>query len=370
MSARILDYMRRYDYKKLVFCNDASSGLRAIIAIHSTSLGPATGGLRMWPYANEEEAIFDALRLARGMTYKYAAAGVNLGGGKAVIIGDPKRDKSEALLRALGRFVDQLGGEYITGEDVGTTLADMEVIFSETNHVVTLPKHCGGAGDIAPATALGSVAATKACAKRVWGTDELKGRKIALQGLGAVGYKALRMLVEEGAEVVVADVDPQKVDAAIAEFKVTAVAPNDIYKQDVDIFAPYALGAVINDETIPQLRAKVVAGSANNILAEERHGDELERRGIVYAVDYIANSGGTIFDTDRLRKGGFQAERALANVRKIYDRIEEVFRLAKRDGIPCYAAADRLAEERIAALKAVRLLEPATLPRDVCRCVT
>ena len=174
MSARILDYMRRYDYKKLVICNDASSGLRAIIAIHSTSLGPATGGLRMWPYANEEEAIFDALRLARGMTYKYAAAGVNLGGGKAVIIGDPKRDKSEALLRALGRFVDQLGGEYITGEDVGTTLADMEVIFSETNHVVTLPKHCGGAGDIAPATALGSVAATKACAKRVWGTDELK----------------------------------------------------------------------------------------------------------------------------------------------------------------------------------------------------
>jgi leucine dehydrogenase len=363
MSARILDYMRRYDYRKLVMCNDASSGLRAIIAIHSTSLGPATGGLRMWPYPSEEEAIFDALRLARGMTYKYAAAGVNLGGGKAVIIGDPKRDKSEALLRALGRFVDQLGGEYITGEDVGTTLADMEVIFSETNHVVTLPKHCGGAGDIAPATALGSVAATKACAKRVWGTDELKGRKVALQGLGAVGYKALRMLVEEGAEVVVTDVDSQKVDAAIAEFGVTSVAPHDIYKQDVDIFAPYALGAVINDETIPQLRA-------NNIFAEERHGDELERRGIVYAVDYIANSGGTIYDTDRLRKGGFQPDRAMANVRKIYDRIEEVFRIAERDRIPCYAAADRLAEERIAALKAVRLLEPATLPQSVCEVIT
>ena len=367
MSAKILDYMRRYDHKKLVLCNDTQSGLRAVIAIHSTSLGPATGGLRMWPYASEEEAIFDALRLARGMTYKYAAAGVNLGGGKAVIIGDPKRDKSEALLRALGRFIDQLGGEYITGEDVGTTLDDMEVIFSETNHVVTLPKHCGGAGDIAPATALGSVAATKACAKHVWGTDELKGRKIALQGLGAVGYKALRMLAEEGAQVVVADVDSQKVDTAIAEFGVMAVAPNDIYKQEVDIFAPYALGAVINDETIPQLRAKVVAGSANNIFAEERHGDELERRGIVYAVDYIANSGGTIFDTDRLRKGGFQPERASANVRKIYERIEEVFRLAKRDHIPCYAAADCLAEERIAALKAVRLLEPATLPSDVCR---
>jgi leucine dehydrogenase len=362
MSAKLLDYMRKYGHKKVVFCNDSQTGLRAIIAIHSTDLGPATGGLRMWPYVSEDEAIFDALRLARGMTYKYAAAGVNLGGGKAVIIGDPKRDKTEALLRAYGRFVDQLGGEYITGEDVGTTLADMEVIFNETNHVVTLPKHCGGAGDIAPATASGCVAATRACAKRVWGTDELKGRTIALQGLGAVGYNALRMFVEQGAQVVVTDIDPQKCTAAIAEFGVTAVDPAEIYKQDVDIFAPYALGAVINDETIPQLRAKVVAGSANNILAEDRHGDELERRGIVYAVDYVANSGGTIFDTDRLRKGGFQPDRAWLNVTKIYRRIEEVFRLAERDHIPCYAAADRLAEERIAALKAVRLLEPARLP--------
>jgi leucine dehydrogenase len=363
MSAQILDSMRRYGHKKVVICNDMASGLRAIIAIHSTHLGPATGGLRMWPYSSEGEAMLDALRLARGMTYKYAAAGVDLGGGKAVIIGDPKREKSEALLRAFGRFVDQLGGEYITGEDVGTTLADMEIIFSETNHIVTLPTHCGGAGDIAPATALGCVAATKACAKRVWGRDELKGRRIGLQGLGAVGYNALRMLVEQGAEVIVADIDPQKVSAAVAEFGVAAVDPNDIYRQDVDIFAPYALGAVINDETIPQLRAKIVAGSANNILGEERHGNELERRGVVYAVDYVANSGGTIFDTDRLRKGGFQPDRAWANVRKIYDRIEEVFRLADRDRIPYYAAADRLAEERIASLKAVRLLAPATLPR-------
>jgi leucine dehydrogenase len=362
MSVQILDYMRRYGHKKVVVCNDADSGLRAIIAIHSTHLGPATGGLRMWSYTSEEEAMLDALRLARGMTYKYAAAGVNLGGGKAVIIGDPNRDKSEALLRAFGRFVDQLGGEYITGEDVGTTLADMEVIFSETNHVVTLPTHCGGAGDIAPATALGCVAATKACAKRVWGKDVLKDRKIALQGLGAVGYNALRLLVEQGAQVIVADIDSQKTATAVAEFGVTAVAPKDIYKQEVDIFAPYALGAVINDETIPQLRAKIVAGSANNILAEERHGDELERRGIVYAVDYVANSGGTIFDTDRLRKGGFQPDRAWANVKKIYERIEEVFRLAERDHVPYHVAADRLAEERIAALRSVRLLAPATLP--------
>ncbi len=362
MSARILDYMRRYDYKKVVMCNDSNTGLRAVIAIHSTHLGPATGGLRMWPYATDEEAIFDALRLSRGMTYKYAAAGVNLGGGKAVIIGDPKKDKSEALLRAFARFVDQLSGEYITGEDVGTTLADMETLFTETNHVVTLPTHCGGAGDIAPATALGSVMAMKACAKRVWGTDSLRGRTVALQGLGAVGHNALRMLVEEGATVIVTDIDQQKVDTAIAKHGVTAVAPEDIYGQDVDIFAPYALGAVINDETIPQLKAKVVAGAANNILAEERHGDELERCGIVYAVDYVANSGGTIFDTDRLRKGGFQEERAWANVRKIYERTEEVFQLAERNRIPLYAAADRFAEERINSLKSVRLLEPARLP--------
>jgi leucine dehydrogenase len=362
MSLDIFDHLGRYGHKKIVICNDAASGLRAVIAIHSTQLGPATGGLRMWPYEREEEAILDALRLSRGMTYKYAAAGINLGGGKAVIIGDPKRDKSEALFRAFGRFVDQLGGEYITGEDVGTTLDDMEVIFTETNHVVTLPTHCGGVGDIAPATALGCVAATRACAKRVWGTDDLKGRKVALQGLGAVGYNALRMLLQEEAEVLIADLDPQKVDAAVAEFGVTAVAPSDIYKQDVDIFAPYALGAVINDETIPQLRAKIVAGSANNLFAEERHGDELERRGIVYAVDYVANSGGTILDTDRLRKSGFQADRAWANVRKIYDRTEEVFRLADRDRVPYYVAADRLAEQRIASLQAVRLLAPGTLP--------
>jgi len=357
MDARILDYMQKYKFKKLVICNDTDSGLRAVIAIHSTRLGPATGGLRMWTYASEEDAIFDALRLARGMTYKYAAAGVNLGGGKAVIIGDPKKDKTEALMRAMGRFIDQQGGEYITGEDVGTTLDDMETLYSETDHVVTLPVHAGGAGDISPATALSSVLATKACALRVWGTADLAGRTVALQGLGVCGFKALKLIVDEGATVIVSDVDADKVRAAIAEFGVTAVAPDQIYDQNVDIFAPYALGAVINDDTINRLRCKVVAGSANNILAEERHGDELQARGIVYAVDYIANSGGTIFDTDRFRKGGFQAERAWANVRRVYDRTLEVFAIADAEGIPYYKAADQLAERRIAALDGVRLLE-------------
>jgi leucine dehydrogenase len=357
VDARIFDHLRRHRFKKLLLCNDTATGLRAIIAIHSTALGPAVGGLRMWTYASEDDAIFDALRLARGMTHKYAAAGVNLGGGKAVIIGDPSTDKSEALLRAFGRFVDQLGGEYITGEDVGTTLADMETVFAETDHVVTLPEHCGGAGDISPATALGAVMATKACAERAWGSPDLAGRRVALQGLGVCGSQALRLLLEEGAEVVVTDVDQAKVARAVAEHAVAAVPPEAIYAQPVDVFAPYALGGVVNDDTIPELRAKVVAGSANNVLAEDRHGDELQRRGIVYAVDFIANSGGTIYDTDRLRKGGFQPERAWANVRRVYDRIQEIFAIADRDGIGYQAAAVRLAERRIAALDHVRLLD-------------
>src|SRR5919206_3460098 len=279
------------------------------------------------------------------------------GGGKAVIIGDPKTDKSEALMRAMGRMIDQLGGEYITGEDVGTTLEDMETLYSETDYVVTLPEHCGGAGDISPATALGSIEAMRACAERVWGSPDLAGRTVALQGLGMVGGKALRMLVDAGADVRVTDVDDEKVAAAVAEHGVTAVAPKDIYAQDVDIFAPYALGAVINDETIPLLRAKVVAGAANNILASDRHGDELIARDIVFAVDYIANSGGTIFDTDRYRKGGFQPERAMANVRRVGDRMREVFAIADRDRIAYHRAADRLAGQRIEALNKGRLLD-------------
>jgi leucine dehydrogenase len=358
MDARVLDYMQRYRFKKVVICNDTDTGLRAVIAIHSTALGPATGGLRMWTYAREEDAIFDAMRLARGMTYKYAAAGVDLGGGKAVIIGDPKTDKTEGLLRAMGRFIDQLGGEYITGEDVGITLDDMETVHTETNHVVTLPVHAGGAGDISPATALSSVLATKACALRVWGDASLAGRTVALQGLGVCGEKALKLLVDEGARVTVADIDPAKVAAAVDAYGVATCAPHEIYDIDADIFAPYALGAVVNDDTIERLsRRKIVAGSANNIFAEERHGDELQARGVTYAVDYVANSGGTIFDTDRFRKGGFQVERAWANVRRVYERTLEVFAIADRDSIPYYRAADRVAEARIDAINKVRLLD-------------
>ena len=282
MTAPIFDYLRRYRFKKVQLVNDTATGLRGVIVIHSTALGPAVGGLRMWTYPSEEAAIFDALRLARGMTYKYAAAGCDLGGGKAVIIGDPRTGKTEALLRAMGRMIDQLGGEYITGEDVGTTLEDMEVVHSETDHVVTLPEHAGGAGDISPATARGTILAMRACAQRVWGSPELDGRTVVLQGLGVVGSQAVRMLVQEqGAKVTVSDIDDEKVAKAVDELGVASVAPDEIYGVDAEIFAPYALGAVINDETVPRLKAKIVAGAANNILAEERHGPALQERGIV-----------------------------------------------------------------------------------------
>src|ERR671911_182789 len=303
MSAPIFDYLRRYRFKKVVLCNDTDIGLRAVIAIHSTALGPATGGLRMWTYPSEEAAIMDAMRLARGMTYKYAAAGIDLGGGKAVIIGDPRKDKSEALLRAFGRMVDQLGGEYYLAEDVGTTPEDTETIYKETSYVLSLPEHLGGPGDVAPATALGSIEAMRACAKRVWGTPDLAGRSVALQGLGAVGYEALRLLVGSGSRVVVTDLDEEKVRRAQEEFGVEAVPAEDIYEQDVDIFGPYALGAVINDQTIPRIKARIVAGSANNVLAEERHGTDLEKRGISYAVDFVANSGGTVYDEEMVYSG-------------------------------------------------------------------
>lgn len=356
MEAPVLDYMRKHNFKKVVLLNDTNTGLRGVIAIHSTALGPAGGGLRFWTYPTEQDAIMDAMRLARGMTYKYAAAGVNMGGGKAVIVGNPKTDKTEALLRAYGRSVQLLGGEYKTGEDVGTTLQDMVTIQTETDHVITLPEYAGGVGDISPATAHGSIRATEAAAKRAWGSPNLKGKKVALQGLGVVGEKALPMYLERGAEVIVTDIDEEKVRKAVDEYGVKAVEPDAIYSQDVDIFAPYALGAIINDETIPQLKGKVVAGSANNILAEERHGDELERRGIVYAVDYVANAGGAIVDADRLQKGGFNRERAWENVDRIYDRIETVFEIADREKIPFYQAADHMAEERINAINNVRLL--------------
>ncbi|AYC29528.1 branched-chain amino acid dehydrogenase [Paenisporosarcina cavernae] len=342
----IFSYLEKYDYEQVVFCQDKTSGLKAIIAIHDTTLGPALGGTRMWTYASEADAIEDALRLAKGMTYKNAAAGLNLGGGKTVIIGDPLKDKNEEMFRAFGRFIQGLNGRYITAEDVGTTVADMDLIHEETNFVTGISPAFGSSGNPSPVTAYGVYRGMKAAAKEAFGTDSLEGKKIAVQGVGNVAYNLCRHLHEEGAILTVTDINKEAVQRVVDEFGATAVDINDIYSQDVDIFAPCALGAIINDETIPQLKAKVVAGAANNQLKETKHGDILHEKGIVYAPDYVINAGGVINVADELY--GYNRERAMKRVEGVYDNIEKVIEISKRDGIPTYLAADRLAEERIA----------------------
>ncbi|MFJ7666134.1 Leu/Phe/Val dehydrogenase [Lysinibacillus sp. NPDC097195] len=342
----IFKYMEKYDYEQLVFCQDEASGLKAIIAIHDTTLGPALGGARMWTYATEENAIEDALRLARGMTYKNAAAGLNLGGGKTVIIGDPFKDKNEEMFRALGRFIQGLNGRYITAEDVGTSVTDMDLIHEETNYVTGISPAFGSSGNPSPVTAYGVYRGMKAAAKEAFGTDSLEGRTISVQGLGNVAYKLCEYLHNEGAKLVVTDINQAAIDRVVNDFGATAVAPEEIYAQEVDIFSPCALGAIINDETIPQLKAKVIAGSANNQLQDSKHGDYIHELGIVYAPDYVINSGGVINVADELY--GYNRERAMKRVDGIYDSIEKIFEISKRDGIPTYVAANRLAEERIA----------------------
>jgi len=348
----IFKYMEKYDYEQLVFCQDEASGLKAIIAIHDTTLGPALGGARMWTYASEENAIEDALRLARGMTYKNAAAGLNLGGGKTVIIGDPFKDKNEEMFRALGRFIQGLNGRYITAEDVGTTVTDMDLIHEETNYVTGISPAFGSSGNPSPVTAYGVYLGMKAAAKEAFGSDSLEGRAISVQGLGNVAYKLCEYLHNEGAKLVVTDINQAAIDRVVNDFDATAVVPEEIYSQEVDIFAPCALGAILNDETIPQLKAKVIAGSANNQLQDSRHGDYLHELEIVYAPDYVINAGGVINVADELY--GYNRERAMKRVEGIYDSLEKIFAISKRDGIPTYVAANRLAEERIARVSKSR----------------
>jgi leucine dehydrogenase len=344
----IFEYMQRYDYEQLVFCQDENSGLKAIIAIHDTTLGPALGGTRMWTYNSEEEAIIDALRLARGMTYKAAAAGLNLGGGKAVIIGDPRKDKSEELFRAFGRYIQGLNGRYITAEDVGTTVADMDIIHQETQYVTGVSPAFGSSGNPSPVTAYGVYRGMKAAAKLAFGSDDLSGKVIAVQGVGNVAYNLCKHLHEEGAHLIVTDINQENVNRAVQDFGAKAVGVNEIFSVDCDIFSPCALGAIINDDTIPILKAKVIAGAANNQLKEERHGDIIHEKGIIYAPDYVINAGGLINVADELY--GYNRERALKKVETIYDNILKVFEIAERDNIPSYKAADRMAEERIASL--------------------
>lgn len=341
----LFSHMEKYDYEQVVVCQDKLSGLKAIIAIHDTTLGPALGGTRMWMYETEEDAFEDALRLAKGMTYKNAAAGLNLGGGKTVIIGDPRKDKNEEMFRAFGRYIQGLNGRYITAEDVGTTVQDMDIIHEETDYVTGISPAFGSSGNPSPVTAYGVYVGMKAAAKEAFGTDDLAGKTVAVQGVGNVAYHLCKHLHEEGASLIVTDINKESVQRAVVDFGAKAVDVNDIYAVDCDIFAPCALGAIINDHTIPQLKAKVIAGAANNQLKEERHGNLIHEMGIAYAPDYVINAGGVINVADELN--GYNRERALKKVEGIYQNVAKVFDISKRDQIPTFLAADRMAEERI-----------------------
>jgi leucine dehydrogenase len=334
----LFDTCQESGHEQVVFCHNGDVGLRAIIAIHNTTLGPALGGTRMWPYDTEEEALRDVLRLSRGMTYKASVSGLNLGGGKAVIIGDPREDKSEALFRAFGRFIDTLNGRYITAEDVGIDVNDMEFIFQETENVVGVHQAHGGSGDPSPYTAHGSIQGMKAALQKVFGDEDLSHRSFAVQGTGHVGLHLVRQLRKEGAKVFACDIMEDYLAAAV-ELGAEAVGTDEIYDLDVDVFAPSALGAVINEETLPRLKCKIVAGPANNQLANDEAGNELERLGILYAPDYAVNAGGLM--NVSIEFEGWNHERALRMTRTIY--------------IPTWQAADRMAEERMATLGKLKL---------------
>lgn len=340
------------DHEEIVYCCDKDSGLKAIIAVHNTTLGPALGGTRMWPYASEEDALIDVLRLSKGMTYKAAAAGLNLGGGKAVIIGDPKKDKTEFLFRTFGAYVNSLNGKYITAEDVGTSVTDMTYVFMETPYVTGIPKSFGGSGDPSPYTAHGVLMGIKAAAKAKLNTDSLKGLRIAVQGLGSVGSHLVDYLSKEGVQISVADIDKDRVKKMVDQYGAKVVDPEEIITSDCDIFAPCALGAVINDKTVTKLKCKIIAGGANNQLAELRHGDALMELGILYAPDYVINAGGLMNVFVELE--GYSSERAFEKTTQVYENLMQVFKISKDEGISTQRAADRLAEKRIKSIGQLR----------------
>jgi leucine dehydrogenase len=345
-------------HEQVTFCYDEVSGLKAIIAIHDTTLGPALGGTRMWPYKSTEEALRDVLRLARGMTFKSAAAGLNLGGGKAVIIGDPKKNRTETLFRAFGRYVEGMGGRYITAEDVGTNVRCMEWVRMETNHVTGISRALGGSGDPSPVTAVGVFAGMRACARERWGKDSLEGKHVAVMGVGAVGHHLVKHILRAGAHATICDIDEDNLKRVTSELPVEVVAPDKIFDVKADIFCPCALGGVINDETIDRLDVEVVAGAANNVLDDERkHGRALMDKGILYAPDYVINAGGLINVANELE--GYNQERALRQAEGIYDIIQSVFEIARKEDIPTNKAADNLALRRIAEIDKIRLYVPS-----------
>jgi len=336
--------MQNGGHEQVTFFHDQKAGLRAIIAIHSTVLGPALGGCRVWPYESEAAALNDVMRLSRAMTYKNSAMGLPLGGGKAVIIADAGTDKTPQLFEAFGRAVERLGGLYITAEDVGTAAADMAAIRSQTDHVVGLPDK---SGDPSPATALGIFSGIQAALEHVFGDPGLEGRRVAIQGLGAVGMQLAERLHAEGAQLVVTDIARKRIDRAVTELGAEAVASDAIFDVECDVFAPCALGAVVNDDTVPRFRTRIIAGSANNQLAESRHADLLKERGITYVPDFIINGGGVINVSDELLEGGYDRERADAKIAGISAKIRGVLRLSEEEDVSSDTAAMLLARERL-----------------------
>ena len=351
----LFDQLETKEHEQLVICSDPKVGLRAIIAIHNTTLGPALGGTRMWTYKSEQEAIRDVLRFSRGMTYKAAVAGLNLGGGKAVIIGNPKTDKGEALFRSFGRYVEGLAGRYITMEDVGITVRDMEYVWMETKYVTGLSRALGGSGYPASVTALGVYVGMKACAKKVFGTDSLKGRKVALQGAGAVGLSLAEMLKKDGAAIYLSDIFAERVNRVAYDVGAEVVQPDNIYDVEADIFSPCAVGGILNATTIPRLKCAIVAGSANNPFDDDvAHGDMLNKRGILYAPDYVINAGGLINVANELE--GHNRDFANEQATRIYDTMTAILDLADAEKISTYEASTRMAERRLSQIGHIKHL--------------
>ena len=349
----IFDTISSTGHEEVVFCHNKDAGLKAIVAIHNTVLGPALGGLRMWPYKNEQEAVNDVLRLSRGMTYKNAVAGLNIGGGKAVIIGDPAKNKSEALFRAFGRFVNSLNGRYITAEDVGIDVNDMEHVFRETEFVTGVHQVHGGSGDPSPFTAYGTLQGLMAALQVKYGNEDVGKYTYAVQGAGHVGMEFIKLIREQGAKVYVTDINKELVQRAVDEFGCTAVGTDEIYDTDADVYSPCALGGTVNETTLPRLKCKIICGAANNQLANDAIGTEVEKRGMLYAPDYAVNAGGVM--NVSLEIDGYNRERAMRMMRTIYHNVGRIFQISKRDNIPTFMAADRMAEERISAIGKIKL---------------
>lgn len=354
----IFDEVSKLGHEQVVFCHDEATGLKAIIGIHNTVLGPALGGTRMWNYASEEEALVDVLRLSRGMTFKAAISGLNLGGGKAVIIGNPAKLKSEAFMRRFGRFIQSLGGRYVTAEDVNMKTKDMEYISMETKHVTGLPESMGGGGDPSPVTAYGTYLGMKACAKKVFGNDSLSGKKVSVQGVGQVGTHLVEYLVKEKAEVFVSDISEERLKYVSSEFGAKVVSQDEIYDLDVDIYAPCALGATINSRTINRFKCSIIAGAANNQLEDEKiHAHMLLEKGIVYGPDFLINAGGLINVCTEYMAGlgGYKKEIAYTQAEKIYDACLNILNKSEKEGITSHEAALSLAWKRIQEIGKVKL---------------